>query len=326
MIRFLLSLCIAAFSTTAFAQAPTPVTPIVSGSPVSPSNPLPVTGSAGNGLVQTTPPSYSNGASEPPTLQKDGSVITNGSAIIGTFTCSATCNTTNAGVLATFNMWNYNVLSFDVSVTDASLVELLCDDGSGNFQIVPDMKVYNFSGSTSANQEFINTQGLYQTPSIIASRCELFFFTYNGSTVTITVRGGNSAAPVQTVIGSVNATPTDVGGNASTPAVVCGSAVSSCVLKASSGNLYSVYAECSAACWLMVFNKISAPSNGATTAGIAANGMQECIAISANAQGSISYIGGPPSQYSTGITAAISSTGCATLTLATTGFIHGVVR
>ncbi len=108
--------------------------------------------------------------------------------------------------------------------------------------------------------------------------------------------------------------------------VVGGSAASSLVLKASPGNLYSVYAECSAACWLMVFNSVSAPSNASTTAGVASGNMVECIPISAGGAGSINYAPGPPAVYSVGITAAISSTTCATLTLATTGFIHGMVQ
>lgn len=274
----------------------------------------------------STPPAYAPGTNQLPTALPDGSLVTNGSAIIGTFTCSATCNTTNAGVLATFNLWNYNVLSFSVSVTDGSLVQLLCDNGDGNFQVVTDLKVYDFNGNIGISQSFLNQQGLYQSPSLIAKRCELFFSNYSGSTVTITVFAANAASPVSTVSGQVSAVVSDLNGNSTIPPVVCGSAVSSCVLKASGGYLYGVYAECSAACWLMVFNKTSAPSNGSTTAGIAANGMQECIAIPAAGVGSINYLPGPPSVFSTGITAVISSTTCATLTLATTGFIHGVVR
>jgi hypothetical protein len=108
--------------------------------------------------------------------------------------------------------------------------------------------------------------------------------------------------------------------------VVCGSAVSSCVLKATPGNLYSVYADCTAACWLQVFNAVAAPVNGATTAGVAANNMVECISIAAGGIGGISYGSGPPAVYSTGITVAVSSTSCATLTLSTVGFIHGLIQ
>ena len=108
--------------------------------------------------------------------------------------------------------------------------------------------------------------------------------------------------------------------------VVAGSGVSSSVLKATPGNLYGVYATTTAAAWLMVFNSTTAPSNGATTAGIASGNMQDCIPIAAGGYGSINYIPGPPEVFSVGITAVISSTACATLTLATTGFIHGSVQ
>lgn len=104
----------------------------------------------------------------------------------------------------------------------------------------------------------------------------------------------------------------------------CGSAASSCVLKASAGNFYGAYAECTSACWLMVFNATSAPSNGATTAGIASGNLVECIDIAAAGSKSVNY---PtfPRPFSVGITVAISSTACATLTLSTVGFISGTV-
>jgi len=103
---------------------------------------------------------------------------------------------------------------------------------------------------------------------------------------------------------------------------VCGSAVSSCVLKAGPGNLYGVYAECTAACWMMIFNSATAPSNGATTAGLASGNMVDCIDIAANSSKSLSYAVYPIA-LSAGITVVISSTACATLTLSTVGFIHG---
>lgn len=132
---------------------------------------------------------------------------------------------------------------------------------------------------------------------------------------------GAQGVPTNTV--AIVSTPDP--GSASIP-VVCGSAVSSCVLKASPGNLYSVYAECSAACWLMVFNAVAAPVNGSTTAGVASGNLVDCVAIAVGTNGGISHSGLPASFYSVGITAVISSTTCATLTLATTGFINGKVR
>lgn len=107
---------------------------------------------------------------------------------------------------------------------------------------------------------------------------------------------------------------------------IVGSAASSSVLKASPGHLISVYANCTAACWLMIFNSIAAPSNGATTAGTAANGLQDCIPILAGGVGGVNYTPQPFELFSTGITAAISSTACGTLTLSAVGFIHGTVQ
>jgi hypothetical protein len=105
---------------------------------------------------------------------------------------------------------------------------------------------------------------------------------------------------------------------------VAGSASSSLVLKAAAGNLYSVYANSTVSGYLMVFNATSAPMNGSTTAGVAANDMVQCVGPSTNPF--LSFNPGPPEVYSVGITAAFSSTGCATLTLSATAFIHGSVQ
>jgi hypothetical protein len=141
-------------------------------------------------------------------------------------------------------------------------------------------------------------------------------------TVKMCVQNGTTCTPV-TATAPLPVTPD--ASTALTP-VVGGSAVSSQVLKGSPGSLYSVYAVCTSACWLMVFNAVSAPSNGATTAGSAASNMVECVPIGAGSIGGINYGPGPPATYSTGITAAISSTSCSTLTLSTVGFIHGMVK
>ncbi len=114
----------------------------------------------------------------------------------------------------------------------------------------------------------------------------------------------------------------NTGGSLAT--VTCGSAVSSCVLKSSPGNFYGVYADCTATCWVMVFNAIALPSNGATTAGSASGNLVECFDIAAGGSKSLTYL--PFARFFTvGITVAISSTACASLTAATVGFISGSV-
>lgn len=126
-------------------------------------------------------------------------------------------------------------------------------------------------------------------------------------------------AAAQTVL-----TPTTGQANALV-GVACGSAVSSCVLKSGSGTLYGVYAHCTSACWFMVFNALSLPGNGATTAGIASGNMVDCVDVAANTAKSLTY---PvfPRYYSVGITVAISSTSCGTLTASTVGFVSGTVK
>jgi len=107
--------------------------------------------------------------------------------------------------------------------------------------------------------------------------------------------------------------------------VVCGSAVNGCVLLNSPGQFFGAYAECTSACWLMVFNSTTVPSNGATTAGKASGNMVDCIDIAAGSSRSVNYIFNPI-VMSVGISIAISSTACATLTLSAVGFIHGTVQ
>ena len=123
--------------------------------------------------------------------------------------------------------------------------------------------------------------------------------------------------------GGTNIIATSSATGAITPCVA-GSSASSCILKASGGNLYSVYATAgSTAGYLMVFNRATLPGNGSTTAGTASGNMVECVNVAANSTTSISFNPGPPEVFSTGITAAFSSTGCATLTASATAFIKG---
>lgn len=105
---------------------------------------------------------------------------------------------------------------------------------------------------------------------------------------------------------------------------VCGSAASSCVIRAAPANFYGVYANCTSACWVMVFNRTTAPTNGATTAGTASGNVSDCFEVAAGSSKSLFYL--LPIAYSVGVTVAISSTACATLTLSTVGFIKGVYK
>lgn len=86
------------------------------------------------------------------------------------------------------------------------------------------------------------------------------------------------------------------------------------VLKASAGNLYSLYVmTTSVAGFLMTFNATSIPANGAVNP-------VECIQIPAGSAAAISFDGAPPDYYSTGIVAVFSSTGPFTKTASATAF------
>lgn len=290
-------------------------------------------GSSGNGLVQTSPPSYTNATSQPITLNQQGALPA-ASLNLGAFTCSATCGSGANQTLLSVNSFGYTTFNFQTTASDGSLLEVdFSNDGGTTWSQLP-LETYLSQGNSNGNgafSPFVPTNG---AGSAACARIpnpggliRVFFNAWSSGTLTgnaFLSNGDSCAKP--TAIASGNVGINDRTGNNNIPPVVCGAAVSSCVLKNSSGTLYSVYATCTAACWLMVFNAAAAPSNGGTTSGIASGNMQECVFVPAGGSNGINYLPGPPSNFANGITATISSTSCGTLTLATTGFIHGAVR
>lgn len=95
--------------------------------------------------------------------------------------------------------------------------------------------------------------------------------------------------------------------------VVSATPESSHLIKAASGNLYSLYVTTGAATgYLMTFNAKAAPSDGPVTP-------IECVVAPANNTISITFHG-PPDIYSNGIVAVFSTTGCFTKTSSATAF------
>jgi hypothetical protein len=93
-------------------------------------------------------------------------------------------------------------------------------------------------------------------------------------------------------------------------------AASSLVLKASAGALYSIsISDPTAAGFLMVFNSATVPADGTVTP-------VECLPVSINGYAALTY--NPYGEwFTTGISVALSSTGCFTKTTVPTGLIHG---
>ncbi len=115
----------------------------------------------------------------------------------------------------------------------------------------------------------------------------------------------------------VSPAPTSSAGTAITP-ISSGSADDNLVLKASAGNLYSVYVTVGGtAGYLMIFNATSEPADGAVTP-------VHCIQAPVNSTVGVDYAG-VPARFATGITAVFSTTGCFTKTTTPTVFFQGGV-
>lgn len=104
-------------------------------------------------------------------------------------------------------------------------------------------------------------------------------------------------------------------------AVVSAAAEATHILKASPGNLYSVYVTNSSATagFLMIFNATTAPADGAVTP-------LDCIPVAGTSTSGLNWAPGPPKIYSVGIVAVISSgANCFTKTTSggVTGFFNG---
>lgn len=127
----------------------------------------------------------------------------------------------------------------------------------------------------------------------------------------ITSAGGGGASTVS-IIPSADTT-------GAITSVVTGAAANNLVLKASAGNLYSVYATnlTSTAGFLAILNSTTSPADGAIAP-------LECAPLPANGNASINYNPGPAARFSTGITAVITS--AATCFTKTTGVITGFIK
>lgn len=140
----------------------------------------------------------------------------------------------------------------------------------------------------------------------------------NSSSQAVPCSGSGSGS----VASSIVVVPSSDSTSGITP-VVSAAAENNHVLKATPGNLYSVYAVnlTSTPGYLVVLNTTASPGDGAITP-------LDCAPLPASGSASINFGAGPPNVYSTGITAVITSAAtCFTKTTGViTGFISGRVK
>lgn len=107
-----------------------------------------------------------------------------------------------------------------------------------------------------------------------------------------------------------------------TPAtpIVSAAAEGSHILKAAPGCLISVYVYNSgAAAFLMIFNSKTVPADGAVTP-------VECVPVASASYQFINFAPYPAEWFSSGVVAAISTTGCFTKTVGSGAFFHALVQ
>lgn len=165
-------------------------------------------------------------------------------------------------------------------------------------------------GLTGVDGQSNNMVGLPSTASAVARLLGVGPSVFNGASWDR--QRGDTRATYVANAGSVAA------GVAITSAVT-GAAANNVVIKASAGNLYSVFAanHTATAGFLVIVDATSAPVDGAITP-------LECAAIPANGNATITYQGGPPARFATGITAVLTS--AANCFTKTTGVITGFIR
>lgn len=317
-----------AISGTALTQSPTFVSILTGGLVTSATNPLPVSSAASD--YTTTPPGTSSPLGVPvqgmtggvPVRVPDKGNYTSGS---GSGTCAATCNGT-----ALFSGDYSDYAEISIQITAAGSGTLTFQESNDNFAATANVAQCTSRGSTGATSPIVTTQTAVgiTTCKIGARYFRAQFTAYASGTFTGFWAAGKetNTANVQplfitngpTAPASVAPAPTALSTLGIT-SVVSASGEATHVLKASAGNLYSAYATnlTATAGFLLILNATSAPADGAVTP-------VECVPLPANGSASISYAGGPPAQFATGITAVVTS--AVTCFTKTTGVITSFIK
>lgn len=172
--------------------------------------------------------------------------------------------------------------------------------------------VYNTAG---AALDIVNNTGDGQASGYQGVIARAYTYVYNGSTLDHWY-GANAANQNGVGVGAVALIPCSANNCAITP-VVSGSLESGHVLKASAGNLYRLTVTSSISGYILVFNSITVPADGAVTP-------QMCRVVNAGST-EIDHTA-IPDRFATGISVAFSTTGCFTKTASATAMIEGSVQ
>lgn len=351
MKKILLSLVIALSPTLAFAQTATPVVPgtiTTSGCPSPNLTPCFVQNSSSNPLFTT----LSGSGSTVTANQGTAAPVSGGWPVIagepadttGTFT-----NATQATAITTPSVDGYETATITISGTYGSATGtfLASDDGGTTFYTLSCART-DTSVVETGYTTLTNTSRAWFCPvhSFDVIRVQSSAVTSGTANIRISISSpptaaasvvsisSNSTVGVEGADGSTQASTTNPLPTESVPSNAASVAITPCVAQgvstlqcgtAAAKNRYVITVTSTADTWLEVFNTTTTPTNGATTAGVASGNMEECVKVPSGT--SVSVGGLPiPTRYTVGTYIALSSTACATLTLATTGMIFGLVQ
>lgn len=221
----------------------------------------------GNGLVQTSPPNYTNGQSKPITTGTDGGIVETDDKALGPTTVSSAVS------VFTFITWPYEYVHIDVAGNNGSQWVLECSDASGAIwypqPLTTDDRTFvtstSFAGTlfSSMNSRISDNQCRVRV-SVYGSPDSLTFSAQLRKTGSEPVSATNvqNQVKIQNTRGSSDPS---VGFSVATTTYYSSSALESGhVIKASSGVVTLVCAWSSAAVILQVFDSATVPADNAT--------------------------------------------------------------
>ena len=262
-------------------------------------------GNLGQCAVTTQNPSYTTTQTNPVSCDPQGNQRVvhpdagNTTAGTGNATCSATCNTTNGGVMiGPLDTTSYAGIAISVTAWGNATGQFQVSDDNTTWINVAMQNDNVNTGSLIAG----STGGTGSWHGFTSHRYWRFNVSaYSSGTLTVYYTLRSSAAFNQ-IVTQTAIIPSATAANGITP-VVSSAAEASHVLKASAGQLYSAYAVNTTATvgYCLIINATSAPTTGSAVTPL------DFAVLPANGQCSFNYRPGPTVTYGTGITFLVSS-------------------